>query len=305
MKKYRLAFLAVFIWAALQNVSFAQELEPRRWAHVPIDTNFFAVAYVRTDGDVLFDPVLQIEDATVNINTVLATYLRSFDWSGKTARVDIRVPYQKATWEGLLDGSPAKVVREGLADPRIRLSMNFIGAPALKGKALQAYRASHTTNTVVGAALAVTLPLGEYKEDKLLNLGQNRFRIRPQIGAVHTRGPWSFELTGSAFFYTDNNEFWNGSKREQDPLFALQTHIIRSFQKGIWASVSVGAVRAGQSTINGEKKDDAKDDFLYALSAGLPVSRTSSIKIAYARGRTHKDVGSDADNIAVGYIHAF
>ncbi len=305
MKNYKLAFLAVFIWAALHNISFAQELEPRRWAHVPVDTNFFAVGYVRTDGDVLFDPVLKIEDATVNIKTAIATYLRSFDWSGKTARFDVSVPYQKATWKGLLDGSPAKVVREVLADPRIRLSVNFIGAPALKGKAFQAYRTSHTTNTVVGAALAVTLPLGEYKEDKLLNLGQNRFIIRPQIGAVHTRGPWSFELTGSAFFYTDNDEFWNDNTREQDPLFALQTHIIRSFQRGIWASVSAGAVRAGQSTLNGEEKDDAKEDFLYALSAGMPVSRTSSIKIAYSRGRTQKNVGSDADNIAVGYIRAF
>jgi hypothetical protein len=168
MKNYRLAFLAVFLLTALNNISFAQELEPRRWAHVPVDTNFFAVGYVKTDGDVLFDPVLQIEDATVNINTVSANYLRSFDWSGKTARVDIRVPYQKATWKGLLDGSQAKAVREGPGDPRIRLSLNFIGAPALKGKELRAYRASHTTNTVVGAALAVTLPLGEYQEDKLL-----------------------------------------------------------------------------------------------------------------------------------------
>ena len=305
MKMYRLPLYVLLVYAALLNVSSAQELEPRRWSHVPVDSNYFALAYVRTDGDVLFDPVLRIEDATVSINTISATYLRSFDWSGKTARIDIRLPYQKATWKGLLDGLPAKAVREGLGDPRIRLSVNFFGAPALKGKAFQAYRASHTTNTVVGAALAITLPLGEYKEDKLLNLGQNRFRIRPQLGVVHTRGPWSFELTGSAFFYTDNNEFWNGNKREQDPLFALQTHIIRSFRHGIWASISAGAVRAGQSTINGEKKDDQKEDFLYALSAGLPVSRTSSIKIAYARGRTHKDVGSDADNIAVGYIRAF
>lgn len=305
MKFIRLALYVVLTWTVLPTVSSAQELEPRRWAHVPIDTNFIGVAYIRTDGDVFFDPVLRIEDATLTINSVIATYLRSFNWSGKTARVDVRVPYKKEIWKGLLDGSPAKAVREGLADPRIRLSVNFIGAPALKGKEFHAYRASQTTNTIVGAALAISLPLGEYKEDKLLNLGQNRFIIRPQIGAVHTRGPWSFELTGSAFLYTDNDEFFNGNKLEQEPLFALQTHIIRNFQRGIWASISAGAVRAGQSIVNGEKKDDQKEDFLYALSAGLPVTRTSSIKVVYARGRTQKDVGSDADNIAVAYIRAF
>lgn len=296
---------AVFVWTALLNLAAAQELEPRRWSHVPIDTNFIGVGYVYTSGDIFFDPVLRIEDATASINTVSATYLRSFDWSGKTARLDVRVPYQKAVWKGILDGSPAKAVREGVDDPRIRLSVNFIGAPALKGKEYQAYRASHTTNTVVGAALAVTLPLGQYKEDKLLNLGQNRFIIRPQIGAVHTRGPWSFELTGSVFFYTDNDEFFNGNKLEQKPLLALQTHIIRSFRRGIWASLSAGAVRAGETTINGEQKKDTKEDFLYALSAGLPVTRTASVKIAYVRGRTGTNLGSDTDNIGIGFIKAF
>ena len=94
-----------------------------------------------------------------------------------------------------------------MGDPRLRLSVNFIGAPALRGKEFQAYRASHSINTVVGAALAVTLPLGEYEQEKLLNLGENRFIIRPQLGFVHTRGRWSYELTGSVFLYTDNDEF--------------------------------------------------------------------------------------------------
>ena len=76
--------------------------------------------------------------------------------------------------------------RHGFDDPRLRLSVNFIGAPALKGKAYQAYRAAHPVNTVVGAALAVRLPLGEYKKDKLLNLGENRFVFRPQLGFVLT-----------------------------------------------------------------------------------------------------------------------
>ena len=29
---------------------------------------------------------------------------------------------------------------------------------------------------------------GEYLDDKLINLGANRFAIRPQSGVVHTRG---------------------------------------------------------------------------------------------------------------------
>ena len=73
---------------------------------------------------------------------------------------------------------------------------------------------------MVGAAIAVGLPLGQYTSERLINLGTNRWTIRPQIGVVHSRGPWSFELTGSVFFYTDNSEFWMDTQLEQEPLWA-------------------------------------------------------------------------------------
>ena len=296
---------SVLVWLFLLPDVHAQELEPRRWSHVPVDANYLAVAYGNTQGDIFLDPVLRVEDGTVSVHTAIASYLRSFNLAGRTARFDVRLPYQQARWEGLLDGAPASVEREGLGDPRFRLSVTLLGAPALKGKDYRDFRIANTTNTVVGAALAVTVPLGHYKKDKLLNLGANRFVIRPQAGVVHSRGPWSYELTGSVLFFTDNNEFWNGNKREQDPLYVLQGHVIRTFRRGIWASVSGGYDWGGQSTVNGEEKDDRRSEYLYALSAGMPISKNSSIKIAYARGRTREEVGSDTDNIAVAYSRRF
>ena len=143
-------------------------------------------------------------------------FLHAFGLLGKSARFDLRLPHKSTRWKGLLDGVPASTGRTGLGDPIVRLSVNFFGAPALGRRELQRFRAARPINTVAGAAVAITLPLGDYEKDKLLNLGQNRFSIRPQLGVVHTRGPWSYELTGSVFFYTDNNEFL-GTTREQDP----------------------------------------------------------------------------------------
>ncbi len=42
--------------------------------------------------------------------------------------------------------------------------------------------------TVVGASLSVTLPLGQYFDDKILNIGQNHFGFHPQIGFVYHVG---------------------------------------------------------------------------------------------------------------------
>jgi hypothetical protein len=290
---------------ALALPSAAQELEPRRWSHVPVDSNFAGAAYVRTNGDIFFDPVLRIEDTTAEINSLIVSYLRSFELAGNTARLDVRLPFQQARWEGLLDGEPAAVERSGMADPRLRLSVNFIGAPALKGDNYLVYLRENPVNTIAGAALAITLPLGQYYEDKLLNLGGNRYVVRPQMGVVHQRGPWSFELTGSVLFYTDNNQFFGGNKREQDPLYVAQTHIVRSFKRGIWASLSIGLDRGGRSTLNNEKKDDRRKDTLYAISVGMPLSRTTSIKAAYAQGRTHGEIGSDTDNFVFAITGAF
>ena len=297
--------LISLVWLSSATISQALELEPRRWSHLPIEANFLAVAYANTQGDIYIDPVLRIDDGTVSVHTVVTSYLRSFNLAGKTARFDVSLPFQRAQWEGLLNGEPAMVERDGLGDPRFRLSVNVFGAPALKGKEYRDYRAENSTNTVAGLALAVTVPIGHYKRDKLLNLGGNRFVIRPQAGIVHTRGPWSYEMSGSILFFTDNNEFFNGKRRKQDSLYVLQGHIIRTFERGIWASLSAGYDWGGQSSLNGEKKDDERSDFLYALSAGMSVSKTSSIKFAFVRSRTRVEVGSDSDNLVIAYSRMF
>ena len=94
--------------------------------------------------------------------------------------------------------------------PRRRLSANLL-APALSGKDYADFRRQNPVLTSLGAAFEVRLPLGEYQDDKLINLGQNRFYLSPQLGVLHTRGEWSFELTGTTYFFTDNDEFFNGN----------------------------------------------------------------------------------------------
>jgi hypothetical protein len=144
--------------------------------------NILGLGFVYTDGDIAFDPVLELEDVTVEQKMAVVSYLRAFDLFNKSARFDVRLPYKDAQWEGRLAGVPGTADRKGPGDPRLRLSVNFIGAPALKGKAYQTFRASNPVNTVVGAALSVTLPFGDYNDERLLNLGQNRLIFRPQLG---------------------------------------------------------------------------------------------------------------------------
>jgi hypothetical protein len=282
--------------------ALAQDLEPRRWTPLPPGLNVIGVGYVRTEGDVFFDPVLKIENAEVAGHTVVLSYVRSFAIGKKLARFDMLLPWQNMRWAGLLDGVPATASRVGLADPWVRLSVILAGAPASGNS----QNKSAKSNTIIGAAIAVQLPLGEYFDDKLLNLGQNRVVIRPQIGVLHTRGQWSYELTGSVFLYGDNDDFFGGSTVEKDPLYAVQAHLIHTFEKrGYWAALSAGYGRGGSATVDGIASNNSKRLFLSALAVGVPIRKNQGIKFAYISQRTNTSNDADTDSLAIAWSVLF
>jgi len=280
--------------------SFAEELEPRRWSHLPINTNFIGGGYAYTEADIGFDPVLKIEDADVELHTWVAKYIRTFSLLDKTARVSLLQAYQEGRWSGLVDGTPTSIRRSGWSDTILRFAINLYGSPPLQGKEYAAYRAAAEVETLVGAGLAVQLPTGDYMNDKLINLGNNRFTFRPQIGVTHKRGKWSTEVTGMVALYTDNDDFFNGNKLEQEPLYIVHGHLIYDFRPGVWAGLSAGYNYGGKSTVNGVKKDDLKQNLAWALSFGFPLSRHLGVKMAYAGTRTQEKTGIDSDTFAVG-----
>ena len=292
-------------WICIPALVTAQDLEPRRWTHLPVGTNVVGAGYVYTTGDLIFDPVLRIEDAQVELHTALVSFTRYFELLAQTARLDVHVPFQQGRWHGLLDGVPTTVHRDGMADPVLRLSTSLVGAPALQGKPFLDYKQEHGIDTSVGAALEVRVPLGEYMEDKLINLGQNRYTIAPQLGVLHTRGEWSFELTSTLFTFTDNDEFFRGNKLEQDPLLAVQTHVVKTFASGLWCSAGVAYGWEGESKVNGVPKDDARSNLLYGASVGLRVDPAQGLRVGYFRGDTLTDTGTDAHNFFVSWSIRF
>jgi len=292
-----LCFFLIGIMLLAFDQAAGQDLEPRRWTVLPAGLNVVGVGYARLEGDVAFDPVLQIEDVKVKGQAAVISYVRSFAIGEKVARLDILVPWANMRWTGLLAGAPATASRVGLSDPNIRLSMILAGDKPDK---------LATSHTVVGAAIAISVPFGEYLEEKLLNLGQNRFFVRPQVGVLHTRGKWSYELTGSVFLFGDNDDFYGGSHLEQDPLYAAQTHLIYAFDKpGYWAALSAGFGWNGRPTVDGNKADDSRRLFLSAFAVGAPIGKNQGIKFTYLRQRSNTGKGSDTDSLSLGWSYRF
>ena len=84
-------------WASLAH---AQDLEPRRWSHLPSNLSVLGVAGGWTDGDIFLDPVLLVEDLNYDLYLAGIAYVRSFEWLGKSTRLDLVVPYATGRWEG-------------------------------------------------------------------------------------------------------------------------------------------------------------------------------------------------------------
>jgi len=296
----RFRFLAtVMLLAALMlpGQAWAQDLEPRRWGHLPTGLNMVALGYAYTDSFVYFSPFWKITNTSARINSYAVSALHTFDLAGKSARVSFLLPFVSGRWEGDVDNQFEVVHRNGFSDPRLRLSVNLYGAPALEGKEYVRYRAEHTTNTVVGVSLAVSVPLGQYDEDELINISNNRWTVRPQLGVVHSRGPWSFELTGSAFLFTDNKNFVDNARLEQKTLYTAQAHVIYDFKPGLWASLSTGYGVKGRVYLEGEKTAFEVDNWLWAANFGFSIGESQSVKLTWLSGRTQNDVGRDSDNL--------
>ena len=296
------ATLIVLTLLCVSGDLLAQDTEPRRWAQMPTGLNFIGVGTSYTEGDIFLDPVILAEDVTFRLAGAGLAYVRSFGMFGKSARVDVNVPYASGRWEGFVDGVYTSVRRRGFMDPRIRLSVLLYGGPA---ESPAEFAKSEKSNTVVGAAVSIKLPWGHYLEDRLINLGKNRWMIRPQLGVTHTRNKWTYELTGSVFLFGDNNEFWGGNKLESDPLYAIQGHLIYTFRPGLWASLSTAYGSGLQATINGLPKDNKSANWLTAVSVGFPLSRTQGLKFSWLRFRTQADTGSDFDSLIVGWSMMF
>ncbi len=276
----------------------AQEIEPRRWTHLPINMNFAGLGYAFTRADIYFDPVLETEDVVLDHHAVAARYVRSFALVDRSARVELELMHEDARWEGLLRGEQAAATRGGFADPLLRFALNLLGGPPLEGAEFARYRASHPVETILGVAMAAKLPLGQYYEDKLLNLGENRFTFRPALGMVHNHRKWSAEVTGSLWLFTDNHAFWNGNKREQDPLFIIQGHGIYTFRPGVWVSGSAAYGTGGASTINGVDKNDTRKNLAWAVSVGYPLTRALGLKIATIGNDSRAPTGFDSNSVA-------
>ena len=205
------------------------DIEPRSYANIPVGINFLLAGYSYMKGNVAFAPTLPIENAKLETHSSVFAYVRSLDIWGKSGKLDIIIPEAWLSGQAELNGQQRDRQIGGFADPMFRFYVNLYGAPALSMKEFAKYQ----QDTIVGVSLAVTAPGGQYDPSKLVNIGTNRWSIKPEIGLSKAWGPLTAEAAAGVFVFTDNNQPFHGNTLEQAPIYNLQGHLIYNFTQGI------------------------------------------------------------------------
>lgn len=286
----------VAVLVLVPAVAGAQELEPRAYSNAPVGLNFFIAGYAYSEGGLSTDPSSPLQDAQLNINTGAIAYARSLDLWGKSGKVDIILPYSQLAGNALAAGQLVERHVSGFGDPRFRVSVNLYGAPALS---MQEFAAYHP-DLVVGASIQVSAPGGQYDPSKLVNIATNRWSIKPDVGFSKPFGAFTLDLTAGVIYYTNNDDYFGGKSRDQDPIYTVQTNLSHNFGAGVWAALGATFYRGGETTVNGVRNNDELSNSRAGVILALPVDRHHSIKFNASSG-VYTRTGTDFNTYGIAW----
>jgi hypothetical protein len=265
---------------AVASAAQAQDIEPRAFSNAPVGVNFLIAGYAFTRGGLSFDPAVPVTNPKLDTSSAVLAYARVFDLAGMSAKFDVIAPYTWLSGTADLAGRPVERQVDGLGDARFRLSVNFLGAPAMSLKEFTSYK----QDLIVGGSLQVSVPTGQYDETRVVNLGTNRWFFKPELGVSKALGPLTLEFMPSATVYTANTDFYYGRTRTQDPIYSLQGHAIYNFGSGIWVSGDVTYFTGGSTEIDGVMDHDLQRNWRFGTTVSFPLDTRRSIKLYASHG---------------------
>jgi hypothetical protein len=274
----------------------AQQLEPRAYSPSPVGANFLGLGYIYSYGGAALNPDLPVTNVYARVNTAVPYYGRTFDLYGRQASVTVMMSYAWYTVHGDVFDVGKSINRTGFGDPAMRLAANLMGGPALTPLEFR----RHKPETTLGTSLTVIAPFGQYDPSKIINLGTNRWSFKPELGLSQPIGDWFFELYAGVWLFTDNDNYFGGQVKRQDPLIAYQAHIVYNVRPRFWAAFDFTYYSGGSTTVNGKRNNDRQDNTRAGLTISIPMTHSQSLKLTWARGVSTR-IGTSFDTLGVGW----
>lgn len=274
----------------------AQELEPRSLTNLPTRTQFALINYAHSNGEVLMDQALPIEDLNASVNSVLFGYIRSIGLLKNSGKLGVLLPYVNGDWSGTISGTDSSRHTSGFGDMRILFSYNLWGSPALKKQVFSSYEPEN----ILGLSFTFVLPTGKNENERLVNIGSNRVAFKSQIGYAHYFNKWIVESYVALWLYGKNSSFYGSNTLQQSPLFTSKIHGIYTAHKKFWLAIDLGYGIGARSYVNKEKRSARISTLRFGATAAYALMPKHTLKLNWVSG-VRFERGADFDNVSLTY----
>ncbi len=233
---------------------------------------------------------LIIPDSSFEASVAISGYARSFTLFDKSALGAVLLPMGRVSGGASLFGRDFTQSTSGFGDPTLEFVINLVGPPPIRNipQAIR-YEPGFSLDLLVD----LVVPIGEYDDDEVLNMGQNRWYGRVAAPIVWQIGSWvpgsrtTLEFLPSVWVFDDNDDFV-GHNLSTDPKFQLEAHLIQDFHKDLWGSVDLNMVSGGKSGVDGIEGEDL-DMVGVGFTLGYNVSENIQVTAGYLSSISDSD----------------
>jgi hypothetical protein len=296
-----MAVLSLLAMTALALPLHAQDLTPRAYLITPTGSHAVTLSSSFSNGHVLVDPSVPLEDGSGTFQVAALGYYQSFNLLGRSSNITLVVPYARGNFQGTLQGVGLRAYRSGLAVGRIRMAVNLRGGRAMNLGEYLKWREKR----LLGVSLTVTIPSGQYDPARVVNTSTHRWGFKPEAGFTRRWSHWVADWYMGAWFFTTNHEFFPGqSRRRQKPAAAVEGHLGYYARPRLWLSLDANFWAGNRSVVNGVEKQDQQRDSRIGGTLSIPITQGHAAKFSYSQG-AYVTIGGAFRTVSVAWQYSW
>jgi len=245
---------------------------------------------------------LPIPETETRLQTQSLIYSRIIDVGGRTGGLGVVLPFTDLL--SYDTGTHVVTARDaGVGDPSFTFEANLFGAPALQREEFKDW----TPGDYCGLHFLLGVPWGDYDPNSAVNLGANRFTLRPLLNYSLTpdEGRSWLDFYGSVFFFTDNDKYLGTGVLSQSPLVNLELHYSSMVYDRLWAGVGVIGTFGGEVSVNDLVVTPEQQTGRLAVSAGTPMFTGATAIFGYNHTFARSAGAAEADTFILQCIYLF
>ncbi|BBP00219.1 transporter [Sulfuriferula nivalis] len=244
-----------------------------------------------TEGRLTYSEITSPSTHTDN-QTELLRHTHYFNIGSDLAAIGLIVPYTSLKQQSTRTN--------GYGDPVLMFAWGMYNMPALTP---QQYALHDKNGWTSACAVFVTLPVGAYNSNNMLNTGGNRYTEKSECQAGWAHNGLLLEMVGGFTHYGDNNDYYHGNVLAQDNLYHFETHSSYKFTPRIWASLDTFYLHGGDVSLNNHDLNLQQN----ALSTGTIIryafDKHQYLRLLYQDTIMATNTSNKVNSITLSYIY--